>query len=106
MIKNDDDKKEENKESNDNNNNSKKEEINLSSTNLNITFIYNGQKTNLVCGEEMTVEQLINMYKEKSDNIINENYVFLYNAQLLDIKDKRKIKAVFSDNSIIHVNKK
>ena len=54
----------------------------------------------------MTVEQLINMYKEKSDNIINENYVFLYNAQLLDIKDKRKIKAVFSDNSIIHVNKK
>ena len=106
LIKNDDDKKEENKESNDNSNNSKKEEINLSSTNLNITFIYNEQKTNLVCSKEMTVEQLINMYKEKSDNIINENYVFLYNAKLLDIKDKRKIKAVFSDNSIIHVNKK
>ena len=73
---------------------------------MKITFIFNGQKANLEYDSEMTVEQLINIYNKKfCNNIINNNY-FIYNGQKLDIKDKRKIKDVLANNSIILVNKK
>ena len=109
LIKNDDDNKEGNEENKNNINNdinNKKEEINSSLSKLKITFIFNGQKANLEYDSEMTVEQLINIYNKKfCNNIINNNY-FIYNGQKLDIKDKRKIKDVLANNSIILVNKK
>ena len=99
-----DDNQEENNINNDNNN--EKVEISLNLTKINIIFTYNEENTILECDNEITVEQLINMYNKKSGNNIIENNIFKYNGKVLDITDKRKIKEVFSNNSIILVQKK
>jgi len=101
LINNEEGKK---KENNDLNNEDKqKDEQSSNNIKLNIIFEHNGLKTNFICDKDMTVEQIIKMYNEKCNQNINKS-IFLFNGQLLNVDDKRKLKdVIYNDNAMIFV---
>ena len=82
-----------------NNINNKEDAIN-SSEKINFTFeTENGAKIPFYCDENITVEELLKLFINKVgleyDLIKKEKIYFIFNAQIIDINDKRKIKEVF-----------
>ena len=101
LINNEEGKK---KENNDLNNEDKqKDEQSSNNIKLNIIFEHNGLKTNFICDKDTTVEQIIKMYNEKCNQNINKS-IFLFNGQLLNVDDKRKLKdVIYNDTAMIFV---
>ena len=74
---------------------------------LNIKFsLSTGLNLTINCEKDITLEKLIQLFFEKFNydfNNYDENIVFAYNGQKLDVHSQEKIKNIFHDNSIIVV---